>query len=132
MRKDREHQEQKALIEMCDFEGLKDPRFSMIFAVPNGGLRHKGVAVKLKLEGQRAGIPDLFLPVPNHKFHGLFIEMKIHPNKPSEIQVDTILRLREYGYAAGVCYSASRAFDIIKRYLHTGLTVTAPEKPPSP
>lgn len=33
-----------------------------IFAIPNGGHRHKAAAMKLKLEGVSKGIPDLFIP----------------------------------------------------------------------
>jgi hypothetical protein len=116
-RKDREHQEQKALIQMCDAEAVRDSRYGEIFSIPNGGMRHIGVAVKLKAEGQRPGIPDLFLPIPSRKYHGLFIEMKVKPNKPTDEQTERILKLREYGYAAGVCYSAFQAFDIIRKYL---------------
>lgn len=33
-----------------------------IFAIPNGGLRNVAVAKKLKQEGVRKGVPDLFIP----------------------------------------------------------------------
>lgn len=117
MRKDREHQEQKALIEMCDKAALKDDRFGDIYAIPNGGVRHIGVAVKLKAEGVRKGMLDLCLPVSNKYYHALYIEMKIKPNKLTPEQVETIIRLRKRGNAAGVCWSAIQAFEIIERYL---------------
>jgi hypothetical protein len=47
-----------------------------IFAIPNGGLRNRSVASKLKLEGVSAGVPDLFIPVAVGIYHGLFVEMK--------------------------------------------------------
>lgn len=34
----------------------------LIFAIPNGGFRHRGTAEKLKAEGVKRGIPDLFIP----------------------------------------------------------------------
>ena len=33
-----------------------------IFAIPNGGLRNKTTAMKLKVEGVKRGVPDLFVP----------------------------------------------------------------------
>jgi hypothetical protein len=42
-----------------------------IFAVPNGGLRGKTEALKLKCEGVSAGVPDLCVPE-----WGLWVEMK--------------------------------------------------------
>jgi hypothetical protein len=48
----------------------------MLFAIPNGGARHKAIAGKLRAEGVRAGVPDICLPVPRGEYHGLFIELK--------------------------------------------------------
>ena len=42
-----------------------------IFAIPNGGLRSRATAARLKAEGVSPGVPDLFVP-----FHRLWIEMK--------------------------------------------------------
>ena len=42
-----------------------------IFAIPNGGIRNIVVAQKLKAEGVRSGVPDLFVPK-----WSLWIEMK--------------------------------------------------------
>ena len=44
---------------------------TLIFHVPNGGHRHKAVAVKMKQLGQVRGVPDLFIPE-----WFAFIEMK--------------------------------------------------------
>ena len=42
-----------------------------IFAIPNGGMRNKMQAMKLKAEGVSAGVPDLYVPA-----WALWIEMK--------------------------------------------------------
>ena len=42
-----------------------------IFAIPNGGLRSRATAARLKAEGVSPGVPDLFVP-----FYRLWIEMK--------------------------------------------------------
>ena len=112
-----EHLEQKALIELCAWHAKSDPRYQLIFAIPNGGHRHVAVASKLKAEGVRKGVPDLMLPVANPPYHGLFIEMKVKPNKPSAEQLIWIKQLTEQGYKAVVCYSWQDALATIKSYL---------------
>lgn len=47
-----------------------------LFAIPNGGKRHKTTARKLKKEGTRRGVYDLFLAYPLDGFSGLWLEMK--------------------------------------------------------
>lgn len=42
-----------------------------IFHIPNGGRRHIGTARKMKREGVRSGVPDLYIPA-----WGLWVEMK--------------------------------------------------------
>jgi len=62
-----EHIEQRELVKWFrqTYVGIR------IFAIPNGGHRHKAVAMKLKLEGVSKGVPDLFIPELS-----LWVEMK--------------------------------------------------------
>lgn len=115
--KSREAQEQSVLINWCELQKNKYPVLDLIFHVPNGGYRNKIEASNLKRQGVKAGVPDLFLPVPNKKFHGLFIEMKWGNNKPTENQDKWILKLSEQGYKVNVCYSSIEAIESIKEYL---------------
>jgi len=71
-----EHQEQCALMRMCRLHERKYPGLELIHSIPNGGARHIAVAAKLRAEGVRAGVPDIFLPVPRGSAHGLYIELK--------------------------------------------------------
>ena len=71
-----EHDEQAALFQWAELMAAQIPELRLMFAIPNGGHRHIGVARKLKAEGVKPGVPDIFLPVARNKFHGLFIEMK--------------------------------------------------------
>ncbi len=74
-----EHDLQCACIRWFD---LQYPNFrNSLFAIPNGGRRSAREGARLKAEGVRAGVWDLFLAVPfiaNNEFvaHGLFIELK--------------------------------------------------------
>lgn len=121
MRNDIEHQEQAAVITWCELNKAKYPALDMIFAIPNGGHRHIGVAKKLKVEGVKAGVPDLFLAVPaiadGHEWAGLFIEMKAGKNKPTEKQIEWHNKLMDQQYGVVVCYSFEEAVKEICSYL---------------
>lgn len=99
-----------------------------MFAIPNGGERNVIVAGKLKAEGVKSGVPDIFMPAPRYdlmgkNFHGLFIEMKHekyrkhHWGGCSQEQMDRIESLRVAGYKVAVCYSWIEARDAILEYL---------------
>lgn len=67
---------------------------TLIFAIPNGGLRSKSQAMKLKVEGVVPGIPDLFIPAWR-----LWVEMKkAKGGKLSEEQKEMIIYLQSVGY----------------------------------
>lgn len=114
-----EHDEQVTLMQWW---ALAHQQFGiseqLLFAIPNGGQRNIIVASKLKAEGVRAGVPDLFLAVPRHNCHGLFIEMK----KPkggstSKQQEDMISMLDSQGYHAVVAHGWIQAKTSIECYL---------------
>ena len=75
----------------------------LIFAIPNGGFRHYSTALKLKAEGVLSGVPDLFIPIPNGEYCGMFIEMKVGYNKESKNQLELIERLTQFGYKVITC-----------------------------
>ena len=113
-----EHQEQCAVIDWWRIahKGYKLPEYAL-FAIPNGSERHAAVGAKLKSEGVRRGIPDLFLAVRWSNLGGLFIEMKRKPNKLTEEQYDVGKYLEHAGYRRVVAYSADEAIAAIKEYL---------------
>jgi len=110
-----EHIEQKAFIKYCHSIGGPWLRF---FAIPNGGDRHPAVGAKLKAEGVRTGVPDLFLPIPRGPYHGLFIEMKRRKGgKLSSNQAEEINMLKASGYAVYVPEGWEEAVEVTKDYL---------------
>ena len=115
-----EHLEQCAVIEWCDIQRHVYPGVDLIFAIPNGGHRHKKVAVKMKNEGVKAGVPDLFLPVARNGYHGLFIEMKFGRRKPTDSQTEWLDTLSREGYCAAVCWGAADAIETIEDYYGVG------------
>lgn len=94
-----------------------NPELRCMFAIPNGGSRHKLEAINLKFQGVKAGVPDIFLPLPKGKYHGLFIELKVGKNKTSTSQNEWIERLKKAGYMSEVCYGFDNAKETIEKYL---------------
>ncbi len=113
-----EAQEQKSLIEWAKWQEKKYPELKLLYHCPNGGTRNKMEAANLKRQGVKAGVPDLFLPVPRGNSHGLFLEMKVGRNKCTDNQKKWIRALMEQGYEVKVCYSCEEAIQVIKKYLN--------------
>ncbi|MGA3682617.1 VRR-NUC domain-containing protein [Pseudomonas graminis] len=123
---DREGLEQAALIKELE---LRLPAVAaLIYHVPNGGHRHKLVAIKLKGQGVKAGVPDLVLPMARGGYFGLYLEFKATaPNDAavSASQHAWIRRLNDQGYLAIVCRGHFDAMEQIRAYLKLPQTVAA-------
>ena len=90
----------------------------LLVAIPNGGKRHIKTALAMKQEGVSKGFPDLFLPVPNSKSHGLFIEMKRQKGGAvSKEQKEWLEYLNTVGYQACVCKGFLEAKEVVECYL---------------
>ena len=113
-----EADEQKALMQWAKWQEGRYPELKLLYHCPNGGTRNKLEAANLKRQGVKAGVPDLFLPVPRSPKHGLFIEMKVGRNKCTDNQKKWIRNLLEQGYEVKVCYSCEEAIQVIKKYLN--------------
>jgi hypothetical protein len=76
-----------------------------IFHIPNGGHRAISVAKKLKAEGVKAGVPDLFIPAWR-----IWIEMKrTKGGKVSKEQEEWADYLRSVGYVVIIAAGAREA-----------------------
>ena len=85
------------------------------FAIPNGEIRDKVTAARLKQSGTLAGIPDLLIADGSP---GLFLEVKKNNGKLSLNQKVVIAQLKEQGYTVEVCYSYEQGKEIILNYLN--------------
>lgn len=112
-----EHQEQAALIQWARLHEKKYPELRLLFAIPNGGLRNKATAGKLRAEGVKAGVPDLCLPVARLNYHGLYIELKTKSGRLSVSQRMWFYDLLRNGYLSLVCFGWEAARDAISNYL---------------
>jgi len=117
-RLDEEHEEQKKLMQWADTQKQKYPQLRALYAIPNGGHRHISIAVRMKAEGVKPGVPDLCLAYPSNGFHGLYIEMKRRKGGVvSDKQQEWRDRLTANGYAVHVCAGWEVARDTIIQYL---------------
>ena len=112
-----EHDEQVALFEWAALHAGRYPELGLMFAIPNGGKRDPVTAVRLRDEGVKPGVPDVYLPVASQGWHGLFIELKYGRNKTTDKQNEWLDRLMEQGYLAVVCYGWNEAVEVLRDYL---------------
>jgi hypothetical protein len=112
-----EHAEQVELMRLVKMSEGKYPALKLMFACPNGSLRHHAVAAKLKAEGVKPGVPDLMLPVPIGGYTGLAIEMKSMTGYASREQKDWIEALRSNGWRAEVCRGREAAWKVVLEYV---------------
>ena len=90
----------------------------LFFKINNEGSKNSLDGWQNQLEGVLAGVSVYFLPLPKGKYHGLFLELKrTKGGKVSALQVEWVKLMRENGYAAGICYGADHAIEVIERYL---------------
>lgn len=114
----KESDEQEALFQWAELQAAKYPELKLMYHIPNGGKRYIGEAVKLKAQGVKSGVPDVFLPVAKKTYHGLYIELKRAKNgRVSEKQKEWIAALRKQGYQAEVCCGWEEAAKTILAYM---------------
>lgn len=114
-----EAEEQTAVFNWAAVMARKWPELRLLHHIPNGGSRNAREAHNLRMQGVKAGIPDIFLPVARGGWHGLYIEMKRRKDgRLSDEQAAMLETLREQGYCAWVCKGANDAIELITEYLN--------------
>lgn len=120
-----EHFEQSALVSWID-SNFPDALF---FSIPNGAHLHgEGKARfaqinKLKAEGLRPGVSDLFIAEARGGYHGCFVEMKTLTGELSENQTQFLAEAEEKGYFTIVGRGFEFARDLVDDYLSGRVTV---------
>lgn len=110
-----ETEEQQALFQWVSYQVKQYPELELLYHISNEGKRNPRRA---KAEGIKAGVPDLCLPVPRGKHHGLYIEMK--RRKGGQITKDQTRwmdSLRQQGYAVACCKGWEPAAKFLLDYL---------------
>lgn len=107
MRQD-EHREQAALFAWAAAAEERHPALALLFAVPNGGARSAVTGARLKAEGVKRGVPDIWLPVARGGYHGLVIEVKAGKGRTTNEQRRWLAALTAEGWLALVCVGSKR------------------------
>lgn len=104
--------EEQEQIAFCQWMKREHPGVKF-FHVPNGGLRSKATAMRMKALGTSPGVPDIVIP----KWR-MFIEFKrVDGGSTSAAQKEWIEHLTECGYTAFVAHGCEDA----KRQILSGL-----------
>ena len=126
--KTKEEVEQITLFSWAEFAKNKYPELDLMYHVPNEGKRSAAMGARLNAEGLKAGVPDVCLPTAHGGYIGLYIEMKVKPNKPTEQQKQWLRDLRGAGHFTAVCYTWEEAKDLIEEYIRLPLTISKGEQ----
>lgn len=114
-----EDTEQKIIFEWAGYH----PHLRWLMAIPNGGNRDPREAARLKAQGVKAGVADMFLPIPNGEHCGLWVELKRRqqdgPSRTSPKQRLFLADMADKNYHTAICYGADDAIRVIKEYCDT-------------
>jgi len=88
------------------------------FHPPNGGHRHAAVGAKLKRQGVKAGVPDVWiLDTPaGHDCRGVVIELKVKGRKPTPEQVEWLAALEQRNWLT-FCVNGLQEYVNVMRVL---------------
>ena len=112
-----EHDTQSAFMNYVHYREATIPELRWLHAVPNGGARNAVTGARMKAEGTRKGIYDLFWPFPRGEFKGLYLEFKHGRNKLTPEQEEFGEFVRQHGYKTGVAYTVDEGIEILEDYL---------------
>ena len=119
----KEENEQTFLFRWAAFAEGQYPELSLMYHIPNEGKRSKTTGGRLKAQGLKSGVPDVCLPTAHGGYIGLYIEMKVKPNRPTENQKKWLRSLRDVGHLTAVAYDWEEAKNLIEDYLKLPLTI---------
>lgn len=89
----------------------------LLFAVPNGGSRHKIEAANMKRQGVKRGIADVILQVPKKGYASLCLEFKTSTGRQSDEQKEYQRQVELAGSKYVVVKSVQQAIKTMTEYL---------------
>ena len=117
--KNSEANEQSAFFQWADYvKELKWMHSSLNGAFLNGDKKQRAIQMnKLKAQGAKKGVLDIFLPKAKGVYHGMYIEMKFGRNTMTDEQKEFATDLAVDGYCMFTCYNSEEAINATKLYL---------------
>lgn len=115
--KNSEAQHQQAVVYWARINAKEYPELYWLHHIPNGGERDKRTAYFMTQQGVVRGIADLYLPVPAHGKHGLYIEMKADGGVLSRDQERFRDHCFDHGYGWMAAFHHKVAINCITDYL---------------
>lgn len=114
-----EAQHQMAVIKWSQQPSIRSrwPELALLFHIKNETTEGpKAVMIDRKM-GVKKGVPDLCLPIPHGRYHGLYIEMKTDDGRASSEQKWWGEQLLAQGYMWEVCHGWESAIRVLEWYL---------------
>jgi hypothetical protein len=97
------------------------PQLKWFHAIHNQGHGDVVHGAKAKAEGVKAGVFDMFLPVPmvhaETTYYGLYIELKVGKNIASNDQLEFQSDMNAAGYATAIAWGWEEAREYLLKYL---------------
>lgn len=95
----------------------KWPELALLYHIKNETSEGKERVAIDRAMGVKKGAPDLCLPVPRGKYHGLYLELKNETGRTSEAQEWWGEKLLDQGYMWEVCHGWKSAVRVLEWYL---------------
>lgn len=89
----------------------------LLFAVPNGGSRHKIEAANMKRQGVKRGVADVILQIPKKGYASLCLEFKTLTGKQSPDQKEYQRQVEMAGSKYVIVRSVEQAIRELQLYL---------------
>jgi hypothetical protein len=80
-----------------------------MFHPVNEGKRSLATGARLKRMGMMSGVSDCMFLRGNNQYSGLFLELKVPPNKPTPAQLRFIELVKAEGYHGSIAYGVDDA-----------------------
>lgn len=123
-RNNEEHSEQAKLVLLIRNELAPTyPILRWFHSIPNGLFLQGSVASTAINEGLKSGVADLFLPVRNAEYSGLYLEMKSKKGTHKQKQKEFAEFVRSQGFKLVVPRSCDEALKEILDYCGIELTL---------
>lgn len=88
-----------------------------LFHIPNEGKRSRWQGMKLKDEGLKPGVADLFLSYPSGIYHGYYIEIKTEHDELSAVQKNWKELVTKVNYKFSIIRNVDAGIRSILEYL---------------